>query len=131
MNQFNEDLMQLNEDIVQTLGKLAKFKPRFYHSFAKGKSSEFNASLIGYRERLNVIDKNLRRHATSIPDDAGSVKTGSAKLSITFSIRNLTLASLGEAQKLLNDHEAQAGFKLSTNLALLAIVISIFTAFAG
>jgi hypothetical protein len=46
----------------------------------------------------------------------------SGKLSVTFSIRNLTLTSLDEAQKMLSSYEGQAGLKLSTTLSLMLLL---------
>ncbi|RBO81862.1 hypothetical protein [Marinomonas aquiplantarum] len=124
MNEFNDELMGLNEQVMAILKELSQFKPRFYHAFVKGKLGEFAISLVGFREQLNDIDQRIRPH-TRIPGDYNSIQMVSGKLSVTFSIRNVVLTTLDEAQKMLSSHEAQAGFKLSTNIALLAIIISV------
>ena len=124
MNDFNDELMGLNEQLVAILKELSQFKPRFYHAFAKGKLGEYTAKLVEYREQLNEVDQRLRPH-TRVPGDYNSIQMVSGKLSVTFSIRNVVLTTLDEAQKMLNSHEAQAGFKLSTNIALIAVVVSV------
>ena len=124
MNEFNDELMELNEQVVSILKELSQFKPRFYHAFAKGKLGEYTVRLVEFRERLNAVDQRIRPH-TKIPGDYNSIQMVSGKLSVTFSIRNVALTTLGEAQKMLSSHEALAGFKLSTNIAFLAISVSV------
>jgi hypothetical protein len=46
-------------------------------------------------------------------------------------IRNVVLTTLDKAQKMLNSHEGQAGFKLSINIALFAIVVSLLVVAVG
>jgi hypothetical protein len=130
MNELNDELMGLNEDVSVVLKGLSQFKPRFYHVFSKGKLWEYTTKLIEFREKLNNLDQRIRPH-TEIPSDINSIQMVSGKLSVTFSIRNVVLTTLDEAQKMLSSHEAQAGFKLSTNIALFAIVVSVFVAVAG
>lgn len=124
MNEFNDELMRLNEQVVAILKELSQFKPSFYHVFAKGKLGEYTIKLIELREQLSEVDQRIRPH-TRVPGDYNSVQMVSGKLSVTFSIRNVVLTTLDEAQKMLNSHEAQASFKLSTNIALVAIVVSV------
>ena len=123
MNEINQNLLELNSRIVATLNELSVFTPRFYHVFKNGKFKGFNSKLSSYRKELIEIDQSLEPH-TRIPGDINSVRMVSGKLSVTFSVRNLTLTSLDEAQKMLSSYEGQAGFKLSTTLSLIAIVIS-------
>ena len=130
MNEFNDELMGLNEQIVAVLKELSQFKPRFYHVFAKGKLGEYTTMLVEFREQLNDVDQRIRPH-TRMPGDYNSIQMVSGKLSVTFSIRNVVLTTLDETQKMLNSHEAQAGFKLSTNIALFAIVVSVLGATVG
>lgn len=130
MNELNEELMGLNEEIVAILKELSQFKPSFYHAFAKGRLGDYTAALVELREQLSEVDQRLRPH-TRIPGDYNSIQMVSGKLSVTFSIRNVVLTTLDEAQKMLNSHESQAGFKLSTNIALLAIVVSVLGVAAG
>lgn len=130
MNELNEELMEMNEEITSELSELAQFTPRYYHSITKGQLKGFSTSLVGFRERLNDIDQRIRPH-TRVPRDINSIQMVSGKLSVTFAIRNVALTTLDEAQKLLNSHESQAGFKLSINLALIAIVVSVVGVLAG
>ncbi|GLX80227.1 hypothetical protein tinsulaeT_35670 [Thalassotalea insulae] len=123
MNEINRKLLELNNKIVETLNELAEFTPRFYHVFKNGKLKGYSSQLTNFRKALTEIDHSLEPH-TKIPGDITSVKMVSGQLSVTFSIRNLTLTSLDEAQKMLSSYEGQAGFKLSTTLSLIAIVIS-------
>lgn len=124
MNDFNDELMELNEQLVAILKELSQFKPRFYHAFAKGKLGKYTTKLVEYREQLNEVDQRIRPH-TKVPGDYNSIQMMSGKLSVTFSIRNVVLTTLDEVQKMLNSHESQAGFKLSTNIALIAVVVSV------
>lgn len=124
MNDFNDELLELNQEIVAVLKGLSEFKPKFYHVFSKGKLGTYSVSLVELRQQLNDVDQRIRPH-TKIPGDYKSIQMVSGQLSVTFSLRNAVLTTLDEAQKMLNAHEAHAGFKLSTNIALLAIVVSI------
>lgn len=124
MNDFNNELMELNEQVIEILRELSQFKPRSYHVFAKGKLGKYTAKLVDFRERLNDLDQRIRPY-TKIPGDYNSIQMVSGKLSVTFSIRNVVLTTLDEAQKMLNSHEAQAGFMLSTNIALFAVAVSV------
>jgi hypothetical protein len=123
VNEIKDELMSLNGKIITVLSELAEFTPRFYHAVKNDKLKGYASKLTTFRLELNELDKRLEPH-TRIPGDINSVTMTSGKLTIVFSVRNLTLTSLDEAQKILSSYEALAGFKLSTSLSLLAIVIS-------
>ena len=126
LNEINKRAMKLNEECFSVLNEISEFKPQFYHLLDTRKFSDFESKLRGLREKLSKFDKDIAPH-TNIPGDHNSIVMGAGKLSVCFNARNVVLTTLTEAQRLLSSHEGSAQFKATTIIALIAVLISLWS----
>ena len=126
MDELAKKMMSLNGNIVETLSELSAFKPKFFHALFRGEITKYSETLSKYRTQLVELESALQSQ-TRVPSNYNEVQIVSGQMSIVFSVRNMTLTSLDEAQKMLSSHESISGFKLSTFLALFAILVSLLS----
>ncbi len=93
--------------------------------FSKTKLKQGKAKLKGYYAWLKEYDEAYTENLT-LGGTIGDLNMKNAKLSVVERSRSVFLSSLNGYEKELSNIEASTNFKLSTGIAIVAIVISMF-----
>jgi hypothetical protein len=124
MHEIKDHYLALREEVVVNSCEMSGRSVGFFNSFKHSYFQKHRAYLSAHYQRLNDIDTEFNRHFR-MPGTVPDLNMLTMQLEVVSRARNLATDSLSAYETQVSNGEGGVNFRISTAIALFALVVSI------